>query len=119
MSKPSRKLNSDFVVKKVRIWGNPKTLLFDFDNDKTKPFLPINEVLDRLGWSYRMEELIPTKHGVHCIVHLRRAITETEIIALQLLCGSDPKRELMNLKRVLSPGFTGKNRKNWNLLHVS
>lgn len=62
-----------------------------------------------------------TRRGWHAIVRLRDRLQSAEIIALQACCGSDPRRETLNLMRVLSirraPIRNRFWRRRWNLLY--
>lgn len=48
----------------------------------------------------------------HIVVEIKEKISDYEIILIQLLCGSDRKREWFNYKRVKE----GLKMKDWNLL---
>lgn len=60
-----------------------------------------------------------TKKGWHIEIHLGTSLQPGETVAAQVLCGSDRKRETLNLMRVLglknAPAFW---RKRWNILYA-
>lgn len=59
-------------------------------------------------------------HGWHIIIKSRNRIHPGEQIALQILLGSDRRRETLNLMRLLSISRHGANpywRKRWNILY--
>lgn len=59
-------------------------------------------------------------NGWHAIIQLRGNISDIGIISLQLLCGSDPKRETFNLARVLQLKKASLYwQKRWNILYAS
>lgn len=60
-------------------------------------------------------------HGWHIIMAIRDQLEPAEIVALQACCGSDPRREALNLMRVLSirrKGIGGFWSTRWNLLYA-
>lgn len=57
-----------------------------------------------------------TRRGYHVIVRFTRRFSPVEIVAMQALCGSDSKREALNLARVMSR-YNRNGIKRWNLLY--
>lgn len=60
-----------------------------------------------------------TRRGWHRTIQLSQRLTSAELVALQSCLGSDPRREALNLMRVLSQrkdGATNFARARWNLL---
>jgi hypothetical protein len=63
-----------------------------------------------------------TRHGWHVIFRVLEKLTPAETVALQSCCGSDGRREALNLMRALSLrmkrcyGVTPYWRKRWNIL---
>jgi hypothetical protein len=55
-----------------------------------------------------------TARGWHVVIGLSISITPIETVALQAILGSDPRRESLNLMRVL---YGGGSDKRWNILY--
>lgn len=57
-------------------------------------------------------------HHIHMRYTLHTHLTPTEVISIQLLCGSDPVREKYNLRRVRVIGTVGPYwKERWNVLY--
>ena len=105
-------------------------LYLDFDDlhlDVEALETRIDEIADMTQTEMELLEVLSTARGYHIVVtaHWRQQGAEApkqlepmEIVCLQLLLGSDPKREAFNLQRahVLgdAPAFW---RDRWNVLH--
>lgn len=99
----------------VRYYGSPRTLLLDFDHIWPVTFIMISAVFRHLNLNSECIEYHRTRRGWHVAIRLKGdGLKPAEICALQVLLGSDPRRETFNLSRVLS-GKAEKNHR-WNLL---
>ena len=97
----------------VRQYARPNQTLCDYDHgDAVPPMEHIEETAEVLGLQIRSIAMFPTRRGVHMAVTWNRRFSPAEAIALQLILGSDMKRERFNLSRTL----TGETDKRWNLL---
>jgi len=81
---------------------------------------PIWIVLRAAGLRPRAIATIRTRRGWHIKIHLTRRLAPAELVALQACCGSDRRRETLNLMRILAiarhdPGPFWRAR--WNLLY--
>jgi hypothetical protein len=78
------------------------TLYCDFDRP-TAPRLPLlTRVLSRSGFDTpRWIRYDRTTHGWHVVIALRHHYTPAELVAGQLLLGSDARRERYNLTRII------------------
>lgn len=78
-------------------------LKLDVDNHRTR--LTHGEMVRRLAWAgYRLrwlrETRSPSGRGLHVVCRVTPLpVTAREVVALQLLLGSDPLREAHNLER--------------------
>lgn len=61
-------------------------------------------------------QLKPSSSHWHVIIETSQPLTDTQIVAVQLLLGSDPHRELYNLYRVLCKDAPRYWRERWNVL---
>lgn len=57
-----------------------------------------------------------TKRGWHVSVRLSKSLSPAEIVALQAVLGSDPRRESLNLMRVIFQRWERAPQR-WNLLY--
>lgn len=98
-----------------------KRLYLDFDRplapSLTSLFAVFRIVGVRVVWlCYRR-----TRRGWHVIVHLNDRLLPSEAIALQACCGSDGRREALNLMRVIgirtAPITSRYWIERWNLLY--
>jgi hypothetical protein len=55
-----------------------------------------------------------TRRGWHVEIGLNKRIGPLEIVALQAVLGSDPRRECLNLMRVMNGGAVDRR---WNILY--
>lgn len=108
-------------------WGvlgekaNPKRAYLDFDLGRCSPRLAgihvtLRAIRNRAAW-IRYDR---TKKGWHIVIALRDALQPAETVALQACCGSDIRRETLNLMRVLAIRRKGASpfwRKRYNILY--
>lgn len=81
--------------------GDRWTLLCDIDRPHPTTLQTIIRVLTRVGLRYAHVSYRHTPNGHwHLAIRLTTPIGKSEAIALQLMLGSDPKREAYNLFRV-------------------
>ncbi len=76
-------------------------------------------MLRKLGLRPAFIEYFRTRKGWHVWIRLRRGLDRGERVALQALLGSDPRREELNLMRVIGirrNGIRGEWSERWNLL---
>jgi hypothetical protein len=69
---------------------------------------------ERLGLTIVLIDAWRTRHGMHVRVELDGVLSQTEIVALQAIAGSDAVRESLNLMRVRDPAY--ENTTAWNIL---
>ena len=99
-----------------------KEVKIDLDlRDARKRFAAVRRVgwmfrltAELFGWEYFYIGCKRSRHGVHVSAWVRGDISGAEIVALQLACGSDEVREILNLRRVRDPAFRGTGA--WNVL---
>lgn len=98
-------------------YAAPNKSLCDYDS----PALP--PALDRVMGIGRMigakpvaMELARTRRGWHMAIIWDRDFQPAQLVALQLLLGSDPNREALNLARVLCGIDTEAKERGWNIL---
>ena len=96
----------------------PNRTLCDYDGDLPK------DIADRVHSLARMLDarvewmrIDRTARGWHLVVEWNRDFEPAQTIALQAILGSDPKREALNLWRVLSGIRTEGQKKCWNILY--
>lgn len=93
----------------------------DFDRRRTPRLRPIWSVCRIVGLRPLWIEHRRTRRGWHVIVQLNDRLQPAELVALQAVMRSDPRRETLNLCRVLgmrrSPIRSAFWRKRWNLLY--
>lgn len=88
-------------VGKVDHYADSRTAFIDIDRrtaPQLRPFYAVCRIVHvRPLWiCYRR-----TTHGWHVIIRLRDRLERAELVAFQACCGSDPRREALNLMRVL------------------
>lgn len=90
--------------------------LIKIDIDKPKISLFTMVSLKYISQHYTIKKLTiatsPSKRGYHLVICLKEVLPDTEIIALQFMCGSDRKRERFNMLRYMK----GLSMRQWNLL---
>jgi hypothetical protein len=109
------------VYGNVKEFANPKKVMLDVDSRYIR-FGGVGSVLH--VWSFlgimrvRSEwiRFDRTRRGWHVVVKLAHALAPAETVAVQAILGSDPKRESINLMRVMSE-YPREGKKRWNLLY--
>lgn len=96
----------------VKTRGDARTALCDYDAPNPPQLARLWRVLGRAGLPPSWIRYDRTARGWHVVIRLRRRLRCGELVALQALLGSDPKRERYNLFRVLC----GARPAGWNLL---
>lgn len=96
----------------IKVRGDRWTALIDIDQERPPQLARLWRVLGRVELRPRYIRYDRTARGWHVLIGLPRRLTSGELVALQVLLGSDPKRERFNLYRVLS----GARPRDWNLL---
>ena len=82
--------------------GRNNLLLADYDEGRTAPnYRGICHVLRTLGLVPREVRYRRTRKGWHVLVEHSSSLTATEQVCVQFALGSDRKRELLNLMRVM------------------
>ncbi len=108
------------TVATIEANSNPKVLLLDFDVARPVPRLtPILARLRVIGLRTKWASYRRTKRGWHVEIGIDVALTPPEHVAAQFACGSDPRRETMNLRRVISLRLHPRSnfwRSKWNIL---
>jgi len=96
------------VFGKLKRSGDARTALGDFDYPTNRyrrrvgpSIIPIHGVLRVLGIKYRWILLEKTYKGWHATIRLDRALSPSEMVALQFAIGSDKRRETLNLRRAI------------------
>jgi len=95
------------------------TLFLDYDEWSTPRLLRTFYLLHLWHMRPRFVCDIRTRRGWHRVIRLRERLTNAEIVACQVLLGSDPGREALNLMRCLSIRKDGAGdfaSARWNLL---
>lgn len=88
-----------------------KTIKLDFDKPSyPNTFFERMWVLDRLNIDIQRILIRRTPHGYHIKIEIRQDLDDIDILILQLLLGSDYRREFFNYQRIKA-GV-----KNWNIL---
>jgi hypothetical protein len=103
----------------VRVVGGPRDVLLDFDRPAAPRLFPIWSVCRLVGVRPACVEYFRTRKGWHLWIRLQRPLEPAERVALQAVLGSDPRRETLNLMRVLAirrNNIRGHWRTRWNLL---
>lgn len=98
----------------VKCYARPNRTMCDYDEPAPAADLyHVYRLARMLGIRPVLVRYDRTAHGWHLIVEWSRTFRPAEIVAIQAILGSDSKRELFNMARVLS----GKARSpRWNLL---
>lgn len=105
--------------------GSPSSLLIDWDHPEDRiPPSRIAELLRDVGITVGSVKTERSGSGFsyHCVINVLEELSPLEIVFLQLLLGSDVKRELLNYKRIrpsadyLTPGA---NLGPWNVLYAN
>lgn len=81
-------------------------------------FARIFWVFHMLGYGVDSIRQDKTRRGWHVVIEVRRRLAPKTVVALQAILGSDPRRELFNLVRVL--GLARHSmfwRERWNVLY--
>ena len=109
-------------------YSDPHLIYLDFDFSqpwKRSPHLrPIFTVLRIVGLNFDERFglcLERTRHGWHVIFRVLEKLTPAEQVALQSCCGSDGRREALNLMRALAIArnrVTPYWRERWNILFM-
>lgn len=100
----------------VSHYWQPNVVLCDYDTPTAPKLTRIYRLAGQLHLRPHWIEYNRTEHGWHVIVWWDRKLSPGETVAIQLLMGSDPKRERFNLARLLSDESDGRNSHRWNLL---
>lgn len=105
----------------VKEFSNAQKIFLDFDFRRTPSFLPIFTQLRMCGLHVQYMRDDRTRKGWHRIIKIRERLSSAELVALQAICGSDRRREGLNLMRVLRSskcGMSAFERDRWNLLYL-
>lgn len=97
----------------VKEYAAASVTLCDYDSVNAPSLPAMMETARVLRLKPKWARYDRTARGWHVIIRWNRDLTPGETVALQLLLGSDPKRERFNLGRILAGG--GANSR-WNLL---
>lgn len=93
----------------------------DFDRRRVPRLRPIWSVCRIVGLRPIWIESRRTRRGWHVVIQLNDRLQPAELVALQAVLRSDPRRETLNLCRVLgmrrSPVVSAFWRSRWNLLY--
>lgn len=107
-------------VAEIETCGDSKTLLLDFD--MARPIQRASKLLYCLrviGLRARWMRYSRSAHGWHVEIGINVTLAPSEQVACQQALGSDPRREVMNLRRTISLRVHKHSRfwrKRWNLL---
>lgn len=114
----------DFAFHKVGVVNDVatnRTLYLDMDQPASPRLAPIFAICRIVGVRPMWIEYRRTQNGWHVVLVLRDRLERAEIVALQALCGSDKRRETLNLMRVLAIRRTPITdpfwQQRWNLLY--
>lgn len=98
-------------------YAAPDKTLCDYDRPARPPALDrIMGIGRMISAKPRTVELARTRRGWHMAVWWDRTFEPAQIIALQLLLGSDPNREALNLSRELCGIHSEAQQRGWNIL---
>ena len=107
-------------VAKVDHYAAPNKTLCDYDSPAKPPRLDrILGLARMIGAKPRAIELARSRRGWHMAIIWNRDFEPAQLIALQLLLGSDQNREALNLSRVLCGLHTEAHERGWNILFSS
>lgn len=73
------------------------------------------------GYRFKRERWTTSKHGWHCEIPVtgkKRALSPVAVVAMQLILGSDVKREAYNLARAMRSGVSPFWRERGNVLYL-
>ena len=103
----------------VRQIGGSHDVFLDFDTRRVPRLYPLWRLARLVGVCPVFIETFRTRKGWHVWIRLRETLTNAERVAFQACAGSDPRREELNLMRVIAirrhdPGPFWRQR--WNLL---
>lgn len=104
----------------IEEYAHPKKIFLDFDFRRTPRFLSIFTLLRMCGLHVQYMRDDRTRKGWHRIIQIRERLSPSELVALQALCGSDRRREGLNLMRVLRSrerGMSDFEGARWNILY--
>lgn len=98
-------------------YAAPNKTLCDYDRPARPPDLDRVQGIGRMiGAKPIVVELAPTRRGWHMAIIWNREFEPAQLVALQLLLGSDQNREALNLSRVLCGIQTPAQKRGWNVL---
>jgi hypothetical protein len=101
----------------IEHFAAPHLTLCDYDAPQKPPALDrIMGIGRMIAAKPRAVEISKSRHGWHMVIAWDRDFEPAETIALQLLLGSDPNREALNLARVLTGIDSPIKARGWNLL---
>jgi len=83
------------------------------DCDRKLDRIRIADALSLLGIKPLRASVFRTANGFHVYIHIKGSLTDMETVALQVILGSDYRRECFNLMRVRSNNFKDGS---WNIL---
>ena len=125
----ARTFGGDFMEGKLLLgrWGiideysKPNRIFLDFDMARPVPrYSSLLVTLRTLKLGPQWLCYSRTHKGWHVTIHLRNGLRREEIVAAQAILGSDKKREMLNLMRVMAMNRYGASpfwRKRWNILY--
>jgi hypothetical protein len=96
----------------IKMYARRDLLYVDWDKARPSCIRSIYRVCRSVGLGVRFVRYDKTARGWHVIVGLNRKIEPLLTVALQVILGSDPKRERFNLVRAMS----GTRNRRWNML---
>lgn len=105
----------------MRKTTNNRAIYLDYDYPRGPSLRMIWTVLRAVGLRPGTIEYRRSRRGWHCVIPVNQRLENAEIVALQAVLGSDSRRELLNIMRVISirragasPYFAAR----WNLLYA-
>lgn len=112
---------SDYRFGVIDHVADPHVAYLDIDRRACPSLRPVWIVLRSLGLRPVWIKLRRSRRGWHVVIRLRGpALNPLAIVALQAVCGSDARRETLNLMRVLNIERHGASqfwRARWNILY--
>ena len=87
---------------KVAHVADSHTAYLDFDRRRIPRLRPIFSVCRIAGLSPMWIESRRTRRGWHLRIYFRESFSPAELVAIQACCGSDSRREALNLMRILA-----------------